>query len=70
MFIHRLVDNLPCATKFRLLDTQEEQYEHGYPLGIARGDQAILNNHIKLVLKYHKETEYVVDSFLFFLFKN
>lgn len=54
--VHLLVDNLPCATKFRLLDTNEEQYEHGYPLGIVRGDQVFLNNHIKLILKYHKET--------------
>jgi transmembrane 9 superfamily protein 2/4 len=60
------VDNLPCATKFRLLDTNEEQYEHGYPLGIVRGDQVFINNHIKLILKYHKETPYVSSSLSLF----
>ncbi len=55
--VHLLVDNLPCATKFRLLDTNEDQYEHGYALGYTRGDRVYINNHIKLILKYHTETK-------------
>lgn len=53
--VHLLVDNLPCATKFKLLDSEEEQYEHGYQLGFTKGKDAFLNNHIKFVLKYHSE---------------
>jgi transmembrane 9 superfamily protein 2/4 len=51
----RLVDNLPCATKFRLLNSQEEQYEHGYQLGFVSNNEYFLNNHIKFILKYHSE---------------
>ena len=32
----RITDNLPCATKFELLETGEIQYEHGYKLGSSR----------------------------------
>ena len=32
----RIVDNLPCATKFELLETAEVQYEHGYRLGFVK----------------------------------
>lgn len=54
--VHLLVDNLPCATKFRLLETNEEQYEHGYQLGFIKDQsQYYINNHIKFKLKYHTE---------------
>lgn len=53
--VHLLVDNLPCATKFKLIDTNEEQYEHGYQLGYIKNGHAFLNNHLKFILKYHKE---------------
>ncbi len=51
--MHLLVDNLPCATKFSMLDTKEIQYEHGYKLGYVSNGAYFLNNHIKFVLKYH-----------------
>lgn len=53
--VHLLVDNLPCATKFNLLDSNEEQYESGYQLGYQKDGQYFLNNHLKLILKYHSE---------------
>jgi len=54
--VHLLVDNLPCATKFTLLNSQEEQYEHGYQLGsINSNKEYFINNHIKFILKYHAE---------------
>lgn len=53
--VHLLVDNLPCATKFKLLDNNEEQYEHGYQLGYIKNGHAYLNNHLKFILKFHSE---------------
>lgn len=53
--VHLLVDNLPCATKFRLLDNNEEQYEHGYQLGYFSGGNYYINNHLRFILKYHAE---------------
>lgn len=34
-----LTDNLPAATKFELLETNEFQYEHGYKLGFVRDEK-------------------------------
>ena len=51
--VHLLVDNLPAATKFLMMDTKEERYEHGYKLGFTTSGEHYLNNHIKFVLKYH-----------------
>ncbi|XP_006812572.1 transmembrane 9 superfamily member 4-like [Saccoglossus kowalevskii] len=57
-YIHLLSDNLPAATKFVMLDTHENQYEHGYRLGFVQDNKAYINNHLKLVFKYHSaETE-------------
>ena len=36
LIISRITDNLPCATKFELLETGEIQYEHGYKLGFYK----------------------------------
>ena len=36
LVISRITDNLPCATKFELLETGEIQYEHGYKLGFYK----------------------------------
>lgn len=55
--VHLLTDNLPCATKFELLDTGEIQYEHGYKLGYVKDNRAYVNNHLKLILKYHTEDD-------------
>ncbi|KAK3089670.1 hypothetical protein FSP39_005498 [Pinctada imbricata] len=54
-FVHLIVDNLPCATKFEMLETGEIQYEHGYKLGFVKDKKKYLNNHLKLILKYHTE---------------
>lgn len=55
---HLLTDNLPCATKFALLDSKDTQYEHGYKVGFVKDDKTYLNNHLRLVLKYHTEDEH------------
>ena len=49
------MDNLPCATKFNLLENNEEQYEHGYQLGYMHDQDYYVNNHLRFVLKYHAE---------------
>ncbi|XP_022254354.1 transmembrane 9 superfamily member 4-like isoform X3 [Limulus polyphemus] len=54
-YVHLIVDNLPCATRFELLDTNQPQYEHGYQLGFMENGIPYINNHLKLVLKYHTE---------------
>lgn len=46
---------MPCATKFRLLNSHDEQYEHGYQLGFTANKEFFINNHIKFILKYHSE---------------
>lgn len=52
--IHLLTDNLPCSTKIVGKDKQV-QYEHGYRLGFLTEDKVYLNNHLRIVLKYHAE---------------
>ncbi|GAU95260.1 hypothetical protein RvY_06906 [Ramazzottius varieornatus] len=52
-YVHLLVDNLPCATKFLMLDSGDAQYEPGYRLGYVKDGKIYLNNHLKLLLKYH-----------------
>ncbi|XP_071116684.1 transmembrane 9 superfamily member 4-like [Haliotis cracherodii] len=58
-FVHLIVDNLPCATKFELLDSKEVQYEHGYKLGYETGNEVYLNNHLRLILKFHTDDDIV-----------
>lgn len=55
--VHLLIDNLPCATKFEMLETGQPEYEHGYKLGFTENGQPYINNHIKFSLKYHTEDE-------------
>ncbi|XP_028515708.1 transmembrane 9 superfamily member 4 [Exaiptasia diaphana] len=53
-YIHMIIDNLPAATKLYLMQSGETQYEHGFRLGGILDDQkVIVNNHLKMVLKYH-----------------
>jgi transmembrane 9 superfamily protein 2/4 len=52
--VHLLTDNLPCSTKIKL-KSNEDQYEHGYRLGFTDDQKVYLNNHLKLVLRYHQE---------------
>jgi len=66
-FIHMIMDNLPCATRFTMPDTGETQYEPGYRLGYHNSGKDYVNNHLKFVLKYHLEQEtntYRVVGFL------
>ena len=66
-FVHLIMDNLPCATRFELPDTLEVQYEPGYRLGFAKDGKSYLNNHLKFSLRYHKDIEnnlYRVVGFL------
>lgn len=56
-YVHLIVDNLPCATKFELMETGETQYEHGYRLGFMKDNTAYINNHLKFVLKYHTDDQ-------------
>jgi transmembrane 9 superfamily protein 2/4 len=75
-YVHLLVDNLPCATKYQNVDTREILYEHGYRLGMYKKEtgDVYLNNHLIIKLHYHKESGYEYESFfleryLLFLFK-
>ena len=52
---------MPCATKFHLLENNEEQYEHGYQLGFVKNGEYFVNNHLRFILKYH--TEKTTDLF-------
>lgn len=66
-FVHMIMDNLPCATRFTMPDTGETQYEPGYRLGYHNSGKNYINNHLKFVLKYHLEQEtntYRVVGFL------
>ena len=66
-FVHLIMDNLPCATRFSLPDTGEVQYEPGYRLGYNTNGKNYINNHLKFVLKYHQDEEtnnYRVVGFL------
>jgi len=66
-FVHLIMDNLPCATRFTMPDTDEVQYEPGYRLGYHSNGKNYINNHLKFVLKYHLEEEietYRVVGFL------
>ncbi|CAF0743885.1 unnamed protein product [Rotaria sordida] len=58
-YVHLLIDNLPCATKFQNVDTREIFYEHGYRLGIytKEPEAMYLNNHLIMRLHYHQESE-------------
>jgi len=66
-FVHMIMDNLPCATRFAMPDTGEVQYEPGYRLGYHSNGKNYINNHLKFVLKYHldeDEKTYRVVGFL------
>lgn len=56
-YVHLLVDNLPCATKFEMMDTHEQVYERGYKLGYVHDNKAFINNHLRLVLSYHTDDD-------------
>lgn len=64
LLLSRLADNLPAATVFRNLKTQELQYEDGFKLGFAHGTQFILNNHLTIIIKYHAVKRYAGKVFV------
>ncbi|PAA51340.1 hypothetical protein BOX15_Mlig011865g1 [Macrostomum lignano] len=53
--VHLMADNLPVATKFKMLGTGETQYELGYRLGYELKDKAQLfvHNHLKFIVSYN-----------------
>lgn len=56
-YVHLIVDNLPCATEFQMMDSDQVQYEHGYKLGFVKDGKVYLNNHLKMYLKYHTDDD-------------
>uniref|UniRef100_A0A914E0N1 Transmembrane 9 superfamily member n=1 Tax=Acrobeloides nanus TaxID=290746 RepID=A0A914E0N1_9BILA len=52
--VHLLVDNLPCATRYVVPETNEVFFDHGYKLGWTEGDKVFVNNHLEILLKYHE----------------
>ncbi|CAH0725937.1 unnamed protein product, partial [Brenthis ino] len=56
-FVHLLIDNLPVATRITNADTSERTVEQGYRLGFMSKGKAFINNHLKLLLKYHRHSQ-------------
>merc|ERR1719402_2025833 len=57
-FVHLIMDNLPCATRFAMPDNPVEvQYEPGYRLGYENGGKFFFNNHLNFVIKYHLDQD-------------
>jgi transmembrane 9 superfamily protein 2/4 len=52
--VHLLIDNLPCATKYQVPETNEVFFDHGYKLGWTENDKIYVNNHLQILLKYHE----------------
>lgn len=50
----RLVDNLPCATRYEIGNTNEVIYENGYRLGWEEDGRFYVNNHLDIILRYHQ----------------
>lgn len=49
------LDGLPAATTFVNAELQTKHYAAGFPLGFVENGQAYLNNHVMLVVRYHRE---------------
>lgn len=54
IFLSRLVDNLPCATRIVNPVTNSVVFEHGYKLGYVKDKNVYINNHLKLIFLYHQ----------------
>ncbi|KAK4327716.1 hypothetical protein Pmani_001820 [Petrolisthes manimaculis] len=52
-YVHLILDNLPCATKFKSVDTGENVYERGYRLGFVLDDHMYVNNHLHMRIYYN-----------------
>ncbi|XP_050689797.1 transmembrane 9 superfamily member 4-like [Eriocheir sinensis] len=55
-FVHLLVDNLPCATRYPG-EGGESVYQRGYKLGYLQNNRAFINNHLRLILSYHTDDD-------------
>ena len=55
-FIHLIMDNLPCATQFKMPDTLEVQFEPGFRLGFTakEDEKKYINNHLRFIVSYHQ----------------
>lgn len=55
-FIHLIMDNLPCATQFKMPDTLEVQFEPGFRLGFTakEDEKKYVNNHLRFIVSYHQ----------------
>lgn len=62
-FVFRLVDNLPVATRVVDPTTREESFKLGYKLGEFFYNEALINNHLNILLYYHENS----DGYLIFL---
>ena len=63
-FVHLITDNLPVATQFRMPENPDEiQYEPGFRLGLVKSGRIAINNHLKLILSYHKYNDGVKESY-------
>ena len=60
----RLVDNFPAATVFKNLKTGELQYEDGFKLGFSYTSHVVINNHLKIRIKYHTIPKLVPCSYV------
>lgn len=56
-FVFRLVDNLPVATKVVDPETKEESYKIGYRLGEFYYNEALITNHLHIILYYHANAD-------------
>ena len=63
-FVHLITDNLPVATQFRMPESPDEMlYEPGFRLGLTKDGSIAINNHLKLILSYHKYNDGVKESY-------
>lgn len=61
--VHLLVDNLPCATKYTIPETNEAFYDHGYKLGWTDGNKIFVNNHLEILLKVFFHFENLIPMY-------
>ncbi|XP_065669803.1 transmembrane 9 superfamily member 4 isoform X2 [Hydra vulgaris] len=54
--VHMIIDNLPAAAKY-IFGDGKIQFVHGWQLGKSMNNNIFLNNHLKFVISYNKDTE-------------
>eukprot|EP00928_Gymnodinium_smaydae_P022077 TRINITY_DN1865_c0_g1_i1.p1 TRINITY_DN1865_c0_g1~~TRINITY_DN1865_c0_g1_i1.p1 ORF type:complete len:625 (-),score=136.40 TRINITY_DN1865_c0_g1_i1:511-2385(-) len=57
--VNMIVDNLPVATRYRLLETSDQAYvyQNGFLVGAQNQGRYYVHNHISLVLQFHSNPE-------------